>query len=77
MAQFEIADLFGVLSCDIRKQIRSIYKSKELDDVETQKYIRQSNGIGYGTYGIEMITAIACIQGMRQKKYFVRAVCNK
>lgn len=29
MTQFEIADLFGVFSCDVRKAIRVIYKNKE------------------------------------------------
>lgn len=40
MTQFEIADLFGIFSCDIRKAIHSIYKNKELDEVKTQKYVR-------------------------------------
>ncbi len=31
MTKFEIADLFGVFSCDIRKAIRAIYKNKELN----------------------------------------------
>ena len=28
MMQFEIADLFGVFSCDVRKAIHAIYKNK-------------------------------------------------
>ncbi len=35
MTQFEIADLFGVFSCDIRKAIRAIYKNKELSETYT------------------------------------------
>ena len=38
MTQFEIADLFGVFSCDVRKAIHSIYKNKELNEVDTMKY---------------------------------------
>lgn len=59
MTKFETADLFGVFSCDIRKVIRSIYKSKELDETETRRYIKQPDGISYDTYSIEMIIAIA------------------
>ena len=59
MTKFETADLFGVFSCDIRKVIRSIYKSKELDETETRRYIKQPDGISYATYSIEMIIAIA------------------
>lgn len=35
MTQFEIADLFGVFSCDIRKAIHAIYRNKELNECDT------------------------------------------
>jgi len=59
MTQFEIADLFGVFSCDIRKAIRAIYKNKELNEADTMRYIRQPDGISYDVYSLEMIIAIA------------------
>ena len=45
MTQFEMADLFGVFSYDIRKMIRSIYKNKELVEADTMKYVKQPDGI--------------------------------
>jgi len=59
MTQQEIADLFGVFSCDIRKAIHSIYKNKELNELDTMKYLRQAYGISYDVYSLEMIIAIA------------------
>lgn len=59
MTQLEIADLFGVFSCDVRKAIRSIYKNKELNEVDTMKYVRQPDGISYDVYSLEMVIAIA------------------
>lgn len=59
MTRFEIADLFGVFSCDVRKAIHSIYKNKELSEVDTMKYVRQPDGISYDVYSLEMIIAIA------------------
>ena len=59
MTKFEIADLFGVFSCDVRKAIHTIYKSKELNEFDTMKYLKQPDGISYDTYSIEMIIAIA------------------
>jgi len=59
MTKFEIADLFGVFSCDIRKAIRTIYKNKELSETDTMKYIKQTDGISYDVYNLEMIIAIA------------------
>lgn len=59
MTQFEIADLFGVFSCDIRKAIWAIYKNKELSETDTMKYIKQTDGISYDVYNLEMVIAIA------------------
>lgn len=59
MTQFEIADLFGVFSCYIRKAIHAIYKNKELNEYDTMKYVKQLDGISYDVYNLEMIIAIA------------------
>ena len=59
MTQFEIADLFEVFSCDIRKAIWAIYKNKELSETDTMKYIKQTDGISYDVYNLEMVIAIA------------------
>ena len=59
MTKFDIADLFGVFSCDIRKVIHAIYKNKELNEYDTIKYVKQPDGISYDVYNLEMIIAIA------------------
>lgn len=59
MTKFEIADLFGVFSCDIRKAIHAIYKNKELNECDTMKYVKQPDGISYDTYNLEMVIAVA------------------
>lgn len=77
MTKFEIADLFGVFSCDIRKAIHSIYKNKELDEVETRKYIKQPDSISYDVYNIEMIIAIAFRVCNKESALFRRFVINE
>ena len=77
MTQFEIAVLFGVFSCDIRKAIHSIYKHKELDEVETRKYVRQPDGISYDVYNLEMIIAIAFRVCSKESALFRRFVINE
>lgn len=59
MTRFEIADLFGVFSCDVRKAIHTIYKNDELNQMNTMKYVRQPDGISYDVYNLEMVIAIA------------------
>ncbi len=59
MTKFEMADLFGVFVYDIRKAIRQIYKSGELQEHETMKYIRQDDSTNYDVYSLEMVVALA------------------
>lgn len=77
MTKFEIANLFGVFSCDVRKAIHSIYKNKELNEVETQKYVRQSDGISYDVYNIEVIIAVAFRICSKESILFRRFVINE
>lgn len=77
MTQFEIADLFGVFSCDIRKAIHSIYKNKELNELDTIKYLRQADGISYDVYSLEMIIAIAFRICSKESVLFRRFVINE
>lgn len=77
MTQFEIADLFGVFSCDIRKAIHSIYKNKELNELDTMKYIKQPNDISYDVYNLEMVIAIAFRICSRESILFRRFVINE
>lgn len=43
MTQQEIADLFGVFSCHVRKAIHSIYKNKEVSEFDTMRYVKQAD----------------------------------
>lgn len=77
MTQFEIADLFGIFSCNIRKAIHAIYKNKELNECDTMKYIKQSDDISYDTYNIEVVIAIAFSICSRESILFRRFVINE
>ena len=77
MTQQEIADLFGVFSCHVRKAIRSIYKNKELNELDTMKYLRQADGISYDVYSLEMIIAIAFRICSKESILFRRFVINE
>ena len=79
MTQFEIADLFGVFSCDVRKAIRAIYKNKELNEADTMRYVRQPDGISYDVYSLEMVIAVAfriCSRGSVLFRRFVMSKMN-
>lgn len=77
MTQSETADLFGVFSCDIRKAIHAIYKNKELNGIETMRYVRQPDGISYDVYNLEMIIDVAFRICSRESILFRRFVISK
>ena len=77
MTQQEIADLFGVFSCHVRKAIRSIYKNKELNELDTMKYLRQADGISYDVYSLEMIIAVVFRICSKESVLFRRFIINE
>ena len=77
MTKFEIADLFGVFSCDVRKAIHTIYKNKELNKFDTMKYVKQSDGISYDVYNIEVIIAVAFRICSKEGVLFRRFIINE
>lgn len=77
MTQQEITDLFGVFSCHIRKAIRSIYKNKEVSELDTMRYVRQADGISYDTYNIEMVIAVSFRICSKESILFRRFVINE
>ena len=77
MTKFEIADLFGVFSCNVRKAIHSIYKNKELNELDTMKYLKQPDGISYDVYNIEVIIAVAFRICSNESVLFRRFIINE
>ena len=77
MTKFEIADLFGAFSCNVRKAIHSIYKNKELNELDTMKYLKQPDGISYDVYNIEVIIAVAFRICSKESVLFRRFIINE
>ena len=77
MTKFEIADLFGTFSCDVRKAIHTIYKNKELNELDTMKYLRQADGISYDVYSLEMIIAVVFRICSKESVLFRRFIINE
>ena len=77
MTKFEIADLFGEFSCNVRKAIHSIYKNKELNELDTMKYLKQPDGISYDVYNIEVIIAVAFRICSKESVLFRRFIINE
>lgn len=59
MADYEIAELFGVTFSAVSSNIKIIYKSGVLKECDTYQYIHLENGNRADAYNMEMITALA------------------
>lgn len=77
MTLFEIADLFGVFPSDIRKIVHYIYKSHELDELTTMRYLKISNRISMDVYSLEMIVGIAFKLRSRGSLFFRKYVLRQ
>ena len=77
MIQFEIADLFGMFSFDVRKAIHAIYKNKELNEAKTMRYIKRPDGISYDVYDIEMVIAVAFRICSKESILFRQCIISK
>ena len=77
MTMQEIADLFCLFSQNIRKEIHAIYKNQELYEYETHRYVRQSNGISYDVYNLQMVIALAFRINSQDCRLFRKFVTDK
>ncbi len=59
LADFEIAELFGVTYSAVLSCIKAIYKSGALQQSDTYQYLHLENGNRADSYNMEMITALA------------------
>ena len=59
MTEYEIAELFGVITPTIRAAIKALYRSGVIQEEDAKRYLRTANGNGIEVYDIEMILALA------------------
>lgn len=59
MADYEIADLFGVTLSAVNSNIKSIYKSGVLKECDTYRYLLLENGNRADAFNMELIATLA------------------
>ena len=77
MTLTEIADMLGVFECDARRTIKSIYRNKELDELDTMKYVRQPDGISFDVYSFEMVIAVSFKVQSKGSRIFRQFLINR
>lgn len=59
MTEYEIAELFGVITPTVRAAIKAVYRNGVIREDDAKRYLRTANGNGIEVYDIEMIFALA------------------
>ena len=77
MADYEIAELFGVTLSAVNSNIKLIYKIGAIQKDETYQYIRLENGNRADTYNMEVIIALAFLLKSLPAKAFRERILRK
>lgn len=77
MADYKIADLFGVTLSAVNSNIKSIYKSGVLKEYDTYRYLLLENGNRADTFSLDLITSLAFRLNSLPAKTFRDWLCRK
>lgn len=59
MSEFELVELFGVITPTVRAGIKAVYKSGVLREYETKRHLHLANGHSVDVYSLDMVVALA------------------
>ena len=59
MTMQEIADMYNVFSCYVRKAIKAVFKDGILKEQGVRRHVRKNDRISYDVYSLELVIAVA------------------
>ena len=59
MTMQEIADMYNVFGCYVRKAVKAIFKDGILKEQGVRRHVRKNDRISYDVYSLELIIAVA------------------
>jgi hypothetical protein len=77
MTMQEIADMYNVFGCYVRKAVKAIFKDGILKEQGVRRHVRKNDRISYDVYNLEMIIAIAFRICSKESILFRRFVINE
>ena len=55
----EIADMYNVFGCYVRKAVKAIFKDGILKEQGVHRHVRKNDRISYDVYSLELVIAVA------------------
>ena len=90
MTMQEIADMYNVFGCYVRKAVKAVFKDGILKEHSVRRHVRKNGSISYDVYSLELVIAVAfridsieISKSMRQQRfiaintYRIRAISIK
>lgn len=81
MSMQEIADMFNVFGCYVRKAVKAIFKEGILKEYDVRRHVKKNNLISYDVYNLELIIAVAFridgIESRAFREFIMQAIIKK
>ena len=81
MTMQEIADMYNVFGCYVRKAIKAVFKDGILKEQGVRRHVRKNDRISYDVYSLELVIAVAfridSIESRAFREFIMQSVIGK
>ena len=81
MSLQEIADMYNVFGCYVRKAVKAIFKDGILKEQGVRRHVRKNDRISYDVYSLELVIAVAfridSIESRAFREFIMQAIIKK
>ena len=81
MTMQEIADMYNVFGCYVRKAVKAIFKDGILKEHGVRRHVRKNDRISYDVYSLELVIAVAfridSIESRAFREFIMQSVIGK
>ena len=81
MTMQEIADMYNVFGCYVRKAVKAIFKDGILKEQGVRRHVRKNDRISYDVYSLELVIAVAfridSIESRAFREFIMQAIIKK
>lgn len=77
MTMQEIADMYNVFGCYVRKAVKAIFKDGILKEQGVRRHVRKNDRISYDVYSLELVIAVAFRIDSIESRAFREFPCSR
>ena len=76
MTMQEIADMYNVFGCYVRKAVKAVFKDGILKEQGVRRHVRKNDRISYDVYSLELVIAEPSVLTALRAKPFGSSSCS-